>query len=125
MPTLGQKFKKLTRRYKSITKFRFLYNEKGEIQRKYNKVSIYLLLHAEFGYSLMRISTRHRPITPVDWWKYIKSTWVPEAWPKVQEHLAVGGHDYQLVDVVGFSGDANVIQKSNRSKTSGTRRKTK
>ncbi len=125
MPSLGQKLKKLNRRYKLITKYRYLYNKPPELTRKYNKVDLYLLLHAEFGYSLMRITTRHRPITPLAWWAYIKSDWVSEAWPKVQEHLAGGGGTYQFVDVVGFAGVAGVIQKSGNSKAFNKRRKRK
>lgn len=125
MPTLGQKLKKLNRRYHLVTGYRFFYNSPDELERGYNRVKVYLLLHADFGMTLMMIDTGHSSMLPAGWWGYLRGLWINEAWPKIQEHLAVNGHDYQLADVIGFSGVPRAVSKSRHSGASKKRHRSK
>jgi hypothetical protein len=117
--TIKRYLLKLRRRYKKVSEFRYFYNRKPELKKRFWKIHTYILMHDEnFGYSIMTpiLKTREKIKLSVGQWrdlwskkKVYRGVKLPALFDIVVTAIIPAinnkrGSEWKFVSLIGWSG---------------------
>lgn len=125
--TIRKRLAQLKRRYSKVTSFKFFYNRKPELKKKYHAIFVWFLIQEpDRGYSIFPfIAQRKKFFTVREWVKLMQhpfggydsiySVFTQAVLPAINNR---SGSQWRFVSLIGWAGKSDIRKNNDTSKRS-------